>query len=74
MYVTMAQLNLSLGMHPVSPLATGISVLYVGVARFINISRYFSRDKYRDIIFYNHNFFIFFILLYNDLHLGRKDT
>ena len=30
------------------------------IHRCIDISRYFSRDTYRDIIFYNHNFFFFF--------------
>ena len=29
------------------------------IHRCIDISRYFSRDTYRDIIFYNHNFFFF---------------
>ena len=49
------------------------------IHRCIDISRYFSRDKYRDIIFYNRDF-LFFIFIYiifvfhNDFHLGRKDT
>ena len=48
------------------------------IHRCIDISRYFSRDTYRDIIFYNHNFFFFFffniLFSHNDFHLGRKDT
>ena len=32
------------------------------IHRCIDTSRYFSRDTYRDIIFYNHNFFCFFLL------------
>ena len=38
------------------------SVIVMGgtIHRCIDISRYFSRDMYRDIIFYNHNFFFFF--------------
>ena len=31
------------------------------IHRCIDISRYFSRDIYRDIIFYNRNFFFFLI-------------
>ena len=30
------------------------------IHRCIDISRYFSRDTYRDIIFYNRDFFFFF--------------
>ena len=45
------------------------------IRRCIDISRYFSRDTYHDIIFYNHNFFFFFFFgWYNDFHLGRKAT
>ena len=46
------------------------------IHRCIDISKYFSRDTYRDIIFYNHNFFFFFFIFFfhNDFHLGRKDT
>ena len=45
------------------------------IHRCIDISRYFSRDTYRDIIFYNHNFCFFqFLFLHNDFHLGRKET
>ena len=42
------------------------------IHRCIDISRYFSRDTYRDIISYNRDF-IFLFFLYNDFHLGRKD-
>ena len=48
--------------------------------RCIDISRYFSRDTYRDIIFYNRNFFFFFEFFFldffshNDFNLGRKET
>ena len=31
----------------------------------IDISRYFSSDTYRDIIFYNHNFIFFFPQLFS---------
>ena len=34
------------------------------IHRCIDISRYFSRDTYRDIIFYNHNFFLYFFLVH----------
>ena len=50
------------------------------IHRCIDISRYFSRDTYRDIIFYNHNFlYIFFFnfcnfFFHNDFYLVRKDT
>ena len=40
------------------------------IHRRIDASQHFSRDTYRDIIFYDHYFFF----LYNDFHLGRKDT
>ena len=32
------------------------------IHRCIDISRYFSCDMYRDIIFYNHNFYFYFFL------------
>ena len=50
------------------------------IDRCIDISRYFSRNTYRDIIFYNRNFlfnlviFFFFFFFHNDFHLGRKET
>ena len=47
-------------------------IIVIGVARFIDASIYhdtFPAIMYRDIIFYNHNFF-----LYNDFHLGTKDS
>ena len=34
------------------------------IHRCIDISRYFSRDTYRDIIFYNRNFVSLFILFF----------
>ena len=34
------------------------------IHRCIDISRYFSRDTYRDIIFYNHNFFFFLVIFF----------
>ena len=39
-----------------------INMIYRGgtIHRCIDISRYFSRDTYRDIIFYNRDFFFFF--------------
>ena len=43
----------------------------LNASRCIDISRYFSRDTYRDIIFYNHNFFFF---PHNDFDLGKKET
>ena len=42
------------------------------IHRCIDMLRYFSRDTYRDIIFYNPNFFFF--LFHKDFHLGRKET
>ena len=42
------------------------------IHRFIDISRYFSRDTYRDIVFYNHNFFFLVFFLYNDFNLAEK--
>ena len=49
------------------------SIVFRGgtIHRCIDISRYISRDTYRDIIFYNHNFFFFFR---NDFHIGRQET
>ena len=44
------------------------------IHRCIDISRCFSRDTYRDIIFYNHNFFSIFCLFVQDFNLGRKDS
>ena len=56
------------------------------IHRCIDISRYFSRDTYRDIIFCNRDLFkkkkkllllfIFVLILFfhNDFHLGRKET
>ena len=41
------------------------------INRCIDISQYFSRDTYRNIIFFYHNFsflFIFVYIMYNDLN------
>ena len=48
------------------------------IHRCIDISRYFSRDTYRDIIFYKRDFLFYFLLQIffprNDFHLDIKDT
>ena len=41
-----------------------VVILPLYVARFIDVSRYFSRDTYCDIIFFNHNFVIFILFIY----------
>ena len=40
------------------------------IHRCIDISRYFSRDTYRNFFF----FFFFHFFFHNDFHLGRKET
>ena len=44
------------------------------IHRCIDISRYFSCNTYRDIIFYNYFFILFQFFLYNDFNLGIKTT